>query len=77
MPTATVQESTQALPKVITVAALIIEPLGPIMCVRSKLEIADRSQVFSQQMIDKWFNNWRRYGIVCDSTLQYEFVQKV
>jgi hypothetical protein len=34
-----------------TVAALIIEPLGSISCGRSKLEITERSQVFSPQMI--------------------------
>jgi hypothetical protein len=35
-----------------TVAALIIEPLGSIMCGRNKPEIAERSQVFSPKMID-------------------------
>jgi hypothetical protein len=37
---------------VVTVAVLIIEPLGSIICGRSKPEIAERSQVFPRQMID-------------------------
>jgi hypothetical protein len=35
-----------------TVAALIIEPLGSIICGRSKPKIAVRSQVFSPQTMD-------------------------
>jgi hypothetical protein len=35
-----------------TAATLIFGPLGPIICGRSKLQIAERSQVFSPQMMD-------------------------
>jgi hypothetical protein len=33
-------------------AALLIEPLGSIICWRNKPEVAERSQVISPQMID-------------------------
>jgi hypothetical protein len=51
-----------------TVAALILEPLGSIICGRSEADIAERSQVISPQKIDPSGSIISAATVVCEES---------